>query len=134
MSSAPPAPATAERVAAEETRGRTVIGARVVEKIAFRALTEVGGIAGAGGWLAGLPFTRGPAATGPRVKARVDGGLATLRMRVSVVYPAPMRQVTQTLRAHVMSRVGELTGLRVRQVDIDIARLTPPGPARERPL
>ncbi|MCO5974013.1 Asp23/Gls24 family envelope stress response protein [Actinoallomurus soli] len=130
-----PAPAVPdERAATEaETRGHTTITARVVEKIASRALTEVEGVRGAAGRFAGLPFGGGTAAAAPRVRARVDGGLAMLRMRIRVAYPAPIRQVTRDLRALVMSRVGELTGLRVRQVDIDIARLTPPGRAGGRP-
>ncbi|MEV5753627.1 Asp23/Gls24 family envelope stress response protein [Actinoallomurus sp. NPDC052308] len=133
MSSAPAA-VPEEREAAGETRGRTTIAARVVEKIATRALTEVDGVHRPAGRPRGLPFGGGPATAGPRVRARVDGGLAMLRMRIFVVYPAPLRQVTRSLRAHVMARVGELTGLRVRQVDIDIAGLTPPERAGGRPL
>jgi uncharacterized alkaline shock family protein YloU len=60
------------------------------------------------------------------VTAHVDGHLATLRMRITVAYPEPIRQVTRRLRDRVTSRLGELTGLEVRQVDIEIVRLPRP--------
>ncbi|MFL6055800.1 MAG: Asp23/Gls24 family envelope stress response protein [Actinoallomurus sp.] len=137
MNTVPPALAGAEleqRVAAPEIRGRTAIAGRVVEKIAARALTEVDAAGGAARRLWGVPLGSDAAGTRSRVKARVDGRLAMLQMRIFVVYPAPIRQVTQRLRARVMSRVGELTGLHVRQVDIEIVRLTPPERAGRRPL
>ena len=99
-----------------DTRGHTDIDGKVVERIATQALTELPQ-AGTGGT--------------QRVKATVDGHLTTLRLTVSVTYPEPVRRVTRRLREHVTARVGELTGLEVRQVDIDVARLTPP-PARRR--
>lgn len=61
----------------------------------------------------------------PQVTAKVDGGLATLRIRISIAYPAPVREVTRRLRELVRTRVGELTGLDVREVDIDVTRLLP---------
>jgi uncharacterized alkaline shock family protein YloU len=94
-----------------EVRGRTDIGDRVVERIARHAVTELPQ-AGTGGTA--------------RVKATIDGKLATLRMTVSVIYPEPVQRVTRRLREHVTARVGELTGLEVRQIDIDVARLVPP--------
>lgn len=99
-----------------EARGRTSIAGRVVERIATRAAAELP-----------RPGTGGV----DRARATVDGQLATLRLTVSVVYPEPVRQVTRRLRDHVTARVGELTGLEVRQLDIDVARLVPPAHRRE---
>lgn len=115
--------------AAAESRGRTEIADRVLERIAARALGEVDQAAGAARRVLGVRLGQDCAATAPRVTARVDGGLATLQMRISVVYPAPIREVTRRLREHVRTRVTALTGLDVRQVDIDIARLIQPGQA-----
>jgi uncharacterized alkaline shock family protein YloU len=102
---------------APERRGRTEIAERVLEKIAARALTEVEE--------AGVRPGRASREAAPRVTAWVDGALAVLWMRISVSYPAPLREVTRRLREHVRTRVGDLTGLDVRQVDIDVDRLLP---------
>ena len=61
---------------------------------------------------------------------QIDGHLATVRVAMSVRYPAPIRQVTREVREHVMERVGELTGLDVRHVDIDIPALITPDRGR----
>lgn len=107
-------------------RGSTEVTGRVVERIASRALTEVDDVAEAPRRLLGVPVGG--------VSAWVDGGLATLTLRVSVVYPAPVRDVSRRLREHVRAVVGRLTGLDVRQVDIEIARLVPPERSERRVL
>lgn len=113
-----------------ELRGRTDIADRVVARIAGRALREVEQAGGVTRRLLGVPVGA-DAAGPPQVRARVHGGLATLAMTVSVAYPAPVRQVTRELRSHVTRRVNELTGLTVRQVDIEVTSLTPaPGEGR----
>jgi uncharacterized alkaline shock family protein YloU len=110
-----------------ETRGRTEIAARVLERIAAHAVTEVDQAGGAARRLLGVPLGRDTAQTAPRATAHVDGQLATLQVTMSVIYPAPIRQVTRRVRDQIITRVGELTGLDVRQVDIEIARLIRPG-------
>lgn len=111
--------------AGEPGRGRTEIADRVLERIAAQALHEVDRAGGVARRVLGVPLGR---ERGPQVRAHVDGRLATLQMTVSVTYPEPVRQVTRRLREHVTTRVGELTGLTVRQVDIDVATLTGAGP------
>lgn len=106
-----------------DDRGTTEVTGRVVERIAGRALTEVDDIAGVPRRLLGVPLGHEPAA---RASAWVDGRIATITLRVSVVYPAPVREVSQRLREHVRAVVGRLTGLDVRQVDIEITRFVPP--------
>ncbi len=63
----------------------------------------------------------------PRATAHADGQIATVQLRMSVTYPAPIRETTRGVRDQIITRVGELTGLDVRQVDIEIARLIRPG-------
>lgn len=106
-----------------ETRGRTDIADRVLERIATRALTEVDQASGSARRVLGVPLGRDGTRSAPRVDVHVDGGLATLEMTISVVYPASIRQVARQLRDRVAARVNELTGLEVRQVDISVASL-----------
>ncbi|GAA4077971.1 Asp23/Gls24 family envelope stress response protein [Actinomadura miaoliensis] len=109
-----------------ESRGQTQIADRVLERIAARAVTETAQVGGAAPRLLGIPLGRDTAHTAARVTAHVDGHLAIVKVTLSVPYPAPIRQVTRRVREHVTTRVGELTGLDVRQVDIDIASLPSP--------
>ena len=108
-------------------RGSTDIADRVVEKIAAGAVAEVDDAYGSARRLLGL---RIPGTAAPRVTVQIDGHLATVRVAMSVRYPAPIRQVTREVRAHVMERVGELTGLDVRHVDIEIPALITPDRGR----
>lgn len=108
-----------------ESRGRTEIADKVLERIASHALHEVELTGGVSRRVFGVPLGRDSAGTSPQVRARVHGGLATLAMTISVAYPAPVRQVTREVRSHITRRVSELTGLTVRQVDIEVASLTP---------
>jgi uncharacterized alkaline shock family protein YloU len=110
---------------APERRGRTEITERALEKIAARALTEVEEAGGVARRVLGIPLGRGSGDGAPQVTAWIDGSLAGLWMRISLGYPAPIRDVTRRLRDHVRTRVGDLTGLDVRQVDIEVVRLLP---------
>ncbi len=127
-------PASPAALRPPETRGRTEIADRVLERIAARAVTEVDQAGGAARRLLGVPLGRDTEHAAPRATAHVDGQLATLQVSMSVVYPAPIRQVTRRVRDQIITRVGELTGLEVRQVDIEIARLIRPGEDRRRVL
>ena len=119
-------PAEAELAPAGQ-RGSTEIADRVVERIATIAVAEVDDAHGSARRLLGL---RVPGVAAPRVTVQVDGHLATVRLAMSVRYPAPIRQVTRRVREHVTARVGELTGLDVRHVDIDIPSLITPDRGR----
>jgi uncharacterized alkaline shock family protein YloU len=110
-----------------ENRGRTEIAGRVLERIAARTVTEIDQAGGAARRLLGVPLGRDTAHTAPRATAHVDGQLATVQLRMSVTYPAPIREVTRRVRDQIITRIDELTGLDVRQVDIEIARLIRPG-------
>jgi uncharacterized alkaline shock family protein YloU len=112
--------ATTERPEREtyDERGTTTIADRVVERIAARAARESGPVAGPGGVrsLAG--------GDDPRASATVDGSVAVVRISLGVVYPAPVGATARAVRAGVRDRVREMTGIDVRQVDIDVTRLT----------
>ncbi|GII34987.1 Asp23/Gls24 family envelope stress response protein [Planotetraspora mira] len=61
----------------------------------------------------------------PHVEASVSGGVAAVRYRLAIRYPAPVRQVTSEVRHHVRQRMRELTGIDVESVDIDVVGLVP---------
>jgi uncharacterized alkaline shock family protein YloU len=52
------------------------------------------------------------------------GNIATLTVDVGMPYPLPLRQATEALRERIRTRVMELTGVEVRQVDIRVSWLT----------
>ena len=124
---AAPAGTTGERPAAiPEPRGRTSIANRVVEKIAAQAVDEIGDAGGAPRRLLGVPLGHPDGQGRAQATAELDGDIATVAVRMSITYPAPIRRTADAARDRVIARVNELTGLQVKQVDIDIARLTPP--------
>ncbi|MEW2356729.1 Asp23/Gls24 family envelope stress response protein [Spirillospora sp. NPDC029432] len=96
-------------------RGRTEIAERAVGRIVARAVAET---ADAGGL--GRSHTA-------RTDVEIAGSVVTARVRMSVVYPAPVRDVAARVRERVRERVESLTGLAVRQVDIEVESLERPG-------
>ncbi|GAA3933276.1 hypothetical protein GCM10023085_13210 [Actinomadura viridis] len=106
-------------------RGRTKIAERAITRIVVRAVGETESAGGLGRSLLGMSVG-GRAA---RADVDVDGTLVTARVRLSVAYPYPVREVTHRVRRHVRERVENLTGLTVRQVDIDVAELARSAPA-----
>jgi uncharacterized alkaline shock family protein YloU len=106
-----------------DQRGRTTIADRVVVRVAARAVAEVEQTGGVARELAGITLGRQTGAGTARVSARIDGHLTMIEMRLSVNYPAPVRTLTREVRSHVIERVTRMTGLEVRQVDIEVARL-----------
>jgi uncharacterized alkaline shock family protein YloU len=104
-------------------RGRTTIADKVVTRVAARAVSEVAQTGGAARELIGIALGRQSGAGMARVSARIDGELTMISMRLSVNYPAPVRTLTREVRSHVIERVTDLTGLEVRQVDIEVAGL-----------
>ncbi|MEU8269066.1 Asp23/Gls24 family envelope stress response protein [Sphaerisporangium sp. NPDC049002] len=126
-----PGPAPRGAAGPPEARGRTDISDRVLERIAAHAVSEVDQVGGAA---APRPLGRATPGAAPRVSAHADGRLAIVRVRMSVTYPAPIRQVVHRVRDHVAARVHELTGLDARQVDIDVTRLVHPAEEGRRVL
>ncbi|MFI9592232.1 Asp23/Gls24 family envelope stress response protein [Nonomuraea sp. NPDC052265] len=97
-----------------ERRGRTEIADRVVAKIACCAAREVPEVRDVR--LGGVPWTRSSS-------AEVRGERATLRLNVTVGYPAPLRAVAARLREHVRTRVAMQTGLNVTRLDVTMTDL-----------
>lgn len=111
--------------------GRTVIADRVVERIAGQAVSEVEMATGAARQVLGVSLGSADEGTPARVSATVDGGIVSVHAVVAVIWPKPVREVTREVREHVMWRVHKLTGLRVADVDIEVAELvTAPAPQR----
>jgi uncharacterized alkaline shock family protein YloU len=110
-------------------RGTTAIQPRVVERIAAEAAREVDHTAGNRKSLLGVPVGSSDV---PKASAKVDGPMATVDVSMAVHYPGRVREVADEVRHHVMSRVGELTGLDVPQVDVDVTALVADVPSRVR--
>lgn len=116
------------------SRGETIIGPTVVEKIATRAASEVGGVGGVvqTGLSRLLPWTVGGDAPA-RASAEVGTGTVTVDLTVNVLYPQPVAAVTNEVRSQVIRRLSELCGLRATEVNIAVPSLvTPPRHARRR--
>lgn len=103
--------------------GRLTIANRVVERIAARAVAEVPHAAGAARRLLGRALRAADEETAARPSAKVDGHLALVSVGLSVAYPQPAREVAARVREHISERLGELCGLEVTQVDVDVVSL-----------
>lgn len=119
---------------ARAAAGATVIADRVVERIAERAALEVPGVAseagslGAAGSIGGL---RNPTRL-PKAAGDIAGGRGRIALSLAVTWPSALAPVAQQVRSHVATRVGELTGLTVDQVDVAIVKVSLPAPERRR--
>ncbi|MDR7085062.1 putative alkaline shock family protein YloU [Arthrobacter ginsengisoli] len=100
-------------------RGQTVLAARVIEKIASQVVSDE---SAAGGFL-GIGTRPGLSAR-PKASVELSGNIATLSVEVGMLYPVPLRQATDALRRRIRTRVTELTGVDVRQIDIRISWLS----------
>lgn len=112
-------------------RGHLTIADRVVEKVAAQAVSEVDAATGTPRRVLGQTIGRPKADSRARTSAHVDGGLVTVTVSMSVEYPAPVREVAAEVRRQVVSRVGQLTGLEVVEVDIDVPTFITPRSRRE---
>jgi uncharacterized alkaline shock family protein YloU len=109
-------------------RGRTSVADRVVARIATQAVTEVALAGGAARQLIGITIGHQTGQGPARVSARVDGNLAVIELRLTLAYPVGVRGLTREVRRHIIERVTGLTGIEVRHVDIEVARLLPGWP------
>lgn len=101
-------------------RGTMTIADRAVEKIAAIAAGEVERASGIPRRLLGTTFGRPNTSTRPRASAKVEEKTVSLKVSVSVEYPAPVRDVAAEVRERVARRVYELTGLKVTEIDITV--------------
>lgn len=104
-------------------RGQTVLAAKVIEKIAGQVASDESSAGGSSGGFLGIG-TRADLSARPKTSVELSGNIATLSVEVGMLYPMPLRQATEELRRRIATRVTELTGVDVRQVDIRISWLT----------
>lgn len=111
--------------------GTTRFDQAAVEKLAAHAIGEVEHVGGAANRMLGVAVGSDHADRSPKVSAQLDGAVVTVQVRLSVYYPAPVGQVTRTVREHLRERLSTLAGLDARRVDIAVAALhTPHTPVR----
>lgn len=115
------------------TRGQTVLAARVIEKIAAQVASDESSAGGSSGGFLGIG-NRADLSARPKASVELAGNIATLRVEVGMLYPVPLRQATEALRGRIRTRVTELTGVDVREVDIRISWLTTETNGRRRLL
>jgi uncharacterized alkaline shock family protein YloU len=118
----------------DDLPGRTTLARRAVERTAVQAVTEVADVGGAARRLLGDAMSGPAEERAAQVSATVDDTTASLSVRLSIAYPASVAHTTQQVRAHLVQRLGELTGLVVTRVDITVTDLylTQPGHRRVR--
>ncbi len=103
--------------------GQTTMAARAVEHIATQAITEIADVGGTKNWLLGEALATSAEERSAEVSAVVDETTAALRVRLSIAYPASVTRTTERVRAHLVHRLHELTGLTVTRVDIAVTAL-----------
>ena len=120
-------------------QGKTTIANGVVSKIAGIAANEIDGVyqlvaTGAGQALSGLAQrVTGAEARDRGVTVEVGQREAAVDVRLITVYGASIPEVSQAVRQNIISRVREMTGLMVKEVNIDVVDLYFPGDEREQP-
>ncbi|EFG65481.1 hypothetical protein, partial [Streptomyces sp. SPB074] len=91
-------------------RGATRIADRVVAKIAAQAAREA---------IAPLP----PGARAPRTAVTVHREVARVRVSAELAYPGDLGAQCGAVRRRVAERVGDLAGMRVPEVAVQVERL-----------
>lgn len=111
-------------------RGTTTIPAKVVAKIAAEAAYETGNVGSNAGGVLGIGARRNFSSR-PEAQCELYGQVAVLHMNLGLVFPTPLADTIEDVRAHVRSRVEHLTGLSVGKINIEISWLNPAGPGRK---
>ncbi len=109
-----------------DSRGQTVLADKVIEKIASQVVSEESVAGGSSGGFLGIG-THADLSARPKASVELSGDIATLSVEVGMLYPVPLRQSTEALRRRIRTRVTELTGVEVRQVDIKVSWMTSTG-------
>jgi len=110
-------------------QGKTIIAESVVAKIAALAAREVDGVhdlvpMGAGATIAGLAgkITRADQRSSG-VSVEVGQREAAVDLNMTVDYGVNIPQVAAAVRQNIMDRIGAMTGLLVKEVNINAADL-----------
>lgn len=110
-------------------QGRTIIADSVVGKIASIAAREVSGVQqlnakGAGGVMSGLTArVTGGDSQASGVHVEVGEREAAVDLAMTVNYGVSIAQVAEAVRRNVINRVQSMTGLMVKEVNIDVTDL-----------
>ncbi len=124
-----PAGSAGRTIASEVTQGRTTIADSVVAKIVGIAAREVDGVqdlvgSGAGAAIGGLASrVTGGDQRAQGVSVEVGEREAAVDLSMVVIYGVSIPQVADAVRRNVMSRVGAMTGLVVKEVNIAVTDL-----------
>ena len=105
-------------------RGTTVLSRKVLEKIAGQIVRDETYAGGSSGGFLGIGRQADLSAR-PQANVELAGNIAALRVEVGLPYPVPLRQAADQLRERISSRITELTGVQVRQVDVTVSWLRP---------
>jgi uncharacterized alkaline shock family protein YloU len=108
--------------------GRTTVADRAVERTAVQAITELDNVGGSAQRLFGAPAESRAA----QVSVTSDDTTTALHVRLSIAYPASVARTTHEVRAHLIRRLRELTGLVVTRVDITVTAFYTTAPERRR--
>ena len=122
--------------AGDRVDGRIDIADRVVAKIASRAAVELPHVGAAaprvlGRSMEGLSSRSTDLDAMPKCDATVDGDHAFLSLTVSIRWPQSVPETCRQLREHLGVRVHALTGLSVRDVDVNVDALVTEQPRSE---
>jgi uncharacterized alkaline shock family protein YloU len=106
--------------------GQVSITEQVIASIAGLAALEIEGMAGLWGNVADrLKALLGDERRG--VLARLEGDSVRITLHVAVQYGHPIRETARRLQVRVKEEVENMTGLRVRGVDVYVQDLILPG-------
>jgi uncharacterized alkaline shock family protein YloU len=120
-------------------QGRTSIADSVVAKIAGLAAREIDGVyqlveSGAGAAISSLAQrVTGTTAVDRGVTVEVGQREAAVDLKMITIYGASIPDVAQAVRQNIITRVREMTGLIVKEVNIDVTDLYFPGEERTLP-
>lgn len=134
---APPRDVTAAGRAGTERdapvqRGDLVIGARVVQKVAAHAIHQVAAAGGAVRRVLGVAVGELTETSDARVRAHVDGDIATVTVTMGVHWPASITAVVDQVRSRIREDVARITGVDVRRIDIEVVSMAVPPRDRAR--
>lgn len=113
-------------------RGDLVIEPRVVEKVAAHAVHEVEATSGAARRVLGVTVGELTETSDARVKARVEGDIATVTVTMGVHWPASVTAVADQVRRRIREDVARTTAVDVRRIDIEVVSMTVPRHDRAR--
>ncbi len=126
--STPPDRSRGSITSLETDKGTTSIAESVVAKIAAMSAREVDGVDSLGGVLSGALASvvgriRGDEHKTAGVGVEVGTKQAAVDISLTVMYPASIPQVAESVRQNVISRIESMTGLEVVEVNVAVADL-----------